>query len=40
MVCFEHEAAHAQEVRGFKDIAQLLAQPHDELHCLALSGYQ
>ena len=38
MVCFEHEVAHAQEVRGFKDIAQLLAQPHDELHCLALSG--
>jgi TolB-like protein len=38
MACFEHEVAHAQEVRGFKDIAQLLAKPNQELHCLALSG--
>ena len=38
MVCFEHEVAHTPEVRGFRDIAQLLARPGDELHCLALSG--
>jgi TolB-like protein len=37
MVCFEHEAAHTPEVRGFRDIAQLLARPGDEMHCLALS---
>lgn len=38
MVCFEHEVAHTPEFRGFQDIAQLLARPGDELHCLALSG--
>jgi TolB-like protein len=38
MVCFEHEVAHTSEVRGFQDIAQLLARPGEELHCLALSG--
>ena len=38
MVCFEHEVAHMPELRGFQDIAQLLARPGDELHCLALSG--
>jgi TolB-like protein len=38
MVCFEHEVAHMPEVRGLQDIAQLLARPGDELHCLALSG--
>ena len=38
MVCFEHQVAHTPELRGFQDIAQLLARPGDELHCLALSG--
>ncbi|MGB8466455.1 MAG: hypothetical protein WCE49_16025 [Terrimicrobiaceae bacterium] len=38
MVCFEHEVAHTPELRGFQDIAQLLARPGDELHCLALRG--
>ena len=38
MVCFEHEVAHTPGVRGLQDIAQLLARPGDELHCLALSG--
>ena len=38
MVCFEHEVAHTPKVRGLQDIAQLLARPGDELHCLALSG--
>lgn len=38
MACFEHEVAHTPEVRGFRDIAQLLARPGDELHCLVLSG--
>jgi hypothetical protein len=37
-VCFDHEVAHVPEVRGFRDIAQLLARPTEELHCVALSG--
>jgi TolB-like protein/tetratricopeptide (TPR) repeat protein len=38
MVCYEHEVAHVPEVRGFRDIAQLLARPTEELHCTVLSG--
>jgi TolB-like protein len=38
MVCFAHEVAHVPEVRGFLDIAQLLARPSEELHCTTLSG--
>ena len=37
-VCFEHEVAHVPEVRGLQDIAQLLARPTEELHCVALAG--
>ncbi len=37
-VCFEHEVAHVAEVRGFHDLAQLLARPAEEVHCLALAG--
>jgi tetratricopeptide (TPR) repeat protein len=37
-VCFEHQVAHLPEVRGLQDIAQLLARPSEELHCVALAG--
>ncbi len=36
--CFEHEVAHLPEVRGYQDIAKLLAQPAAETHCIALAG--
>lgn len=36
--CFEHAVAHVPEVRGLQDIAQLLARPAEELHCVALAG--
>jgi hypothetical protein len=37
-VCFEHEVANVPEVRGLRDISQLLARPGEEIHCVALSG--
>lgn len=37
-LCFDHEVAHLPEVRGFHDLAQLLARPGEELHCAALAG--
>jgi hypothetical protein len=37
-MCFEPEVAHVPEVRGFQDIAQLLARPTEETHCVALAG--
>ncbi len=39
MACYEHEVAHVPEVRGFQDIAQLLARPAEEVHCVALSRH-
>ncbi|MES2921217.1 MAG: hypothetical protein V4819_06715 [Verrucomicrobiota bacterium] len=38
IACFEHEVAHLPEVRGYQDIARLLAQPAAETHCIALAG--
>jgi Predicted integral membrane protein len=38
MVCFEREVAHVPGVRGFEDIARLLARPGGELHCTELAG--
>jgi TolB-like protein len=37
-VCFGHEVANVPDVRGLRDIAQLLARPGEEMHCVALSG--
>jgi len=37
-VCYEHEVAHLSSMRGLLDIAQLLARPGEEIHCVALAG--
>jgi TolB-like protein/tetratricopeptide (TPR) repeat protein len=38
MVSYDHAVAHLPEVRGFQDIAQLLARPTEEVHCTILAG--
>lgn len=38
LICFEHEVAHVAELRGFLDVAKLLAKPAEEVHCSELAG--
>ena len=37
-ISYEGKGARLVELKGFHDIARLLAQPHEPLHCLELSG--
>lgn len=37
-VCFEHRAVHVPDLKGFHDLACLLARPNEEVHCLTLAG--
>jgi TolB-like protein len=37
-IAYEGTGARLVELKGFHDIARLLAQPHEPLHCLELSG--
>lgn len=37
-ICFDREAVQIPEVRGFHDLAHLLAEPGTEVHCLTLAG--
>ncbi|HSJ01091.1 MAG TPA: hypothetical protein VK956_01505, partial [Verrucomicrobium sp.] len=35
---FDHEVVQMPEVRGYHDLARLLGEPGQEVHCLALAG--
>ena len=37
-ISFEHEVAHVRDARGLRDLAQLLGNPHEEVHCAVLAG--
>ena len=37
-ITFDGQGARLAELKGFHDIARLLAQPNEQLHCLELSG--
>ena len=37
-ITYDGEGARLAELKGFHDIARLLAQPNQQLHCLELSG--
>lgn len=38
VVCFEQRAVHVPELKGFRDVACLLARPNEDVHCLTLAG--
>ena len=37
-IAYDGEGSRLAELKGFHDIARLLAQPNEPLHCLELSG--
>ncbi|HEX2101804.1 MAG TPA: tetratricopeptide repeat protein, partial [Candidatus Synoicihabitans sp.] len=37
-IAYEGHVVHLPELKGYRDIAYLLARPDDEVHCLALAG--
>jgi TolB-like protein len=37
-ICFEHQVTHLPGLKGFHDIARLLARPNEDIHCLDLAG--
>jgi TolB-like protein/tetratricopeptide (TPR) repeat protein len=37
-VSFDHEVAYVGEVRGLHDLARLLSNPAEEIHCVSLAG--